>query len=393
MITIYERVPKTRENAYGIKELAKEDSLIGKEPCLLCISAQNMYKKSVFGIIREGMQASRIRTTEEIGPGYDIKDFPVHFLGLTFQEDEKYKTPGEELAQEYIIPLIEKVPNEERNTLKNKFRNINVLTFCNGTQTYIELEELVQKRMQELGYDLEEQKDILKQISVTAIETMSDTSNINATCSTFIDVNDTEIWTPLTEKIQKKLDDEQKKIIQIPLSENKRLYYFKGDGTHSIKEYLKDQSLIKVPICAHVVSSLNNSIYNNKENNHTPLMQDDSFYNTLIPQLNNDAIKKEEIVEMFDNNVDYDGVAKKTSETLDTLNELDIAYKMINTLEKDNTYLQESLKESHTSFEKLVNTVEKKVPEDTYYEILVEGTGFQMPIGKEEIKSESKGRK
>lgn len=393
MIKIYERVPKTKENAYGVNELTKEKSLIGKEPCLLCISAQNMYKKSVFGIIREGMQASRIRTTEEIGPGYDIKDFPVHFLGLTFQEDEKYKTPGEELAQEYIIPLIEKVPKEERTTLKNQFRNINVLTFCNGTETYIELEKIVKQRMQELGYSLEEQKDILKQISVTAIETMADTSNIDATCSTFIDVNDTEIWTPVSEKMQQKLEEEQKQIIQIPLSENKRLYYFTGEGTHSIKEYLEDESPIKVPICAHVVSSLNNSIYNKKKKDHIPLISDDSFYNTLIQQLNNNTINKEEAIEIFDNNVEYDGVVKKPSETLAILNELDSAYKMINALEKNNTYLQESLKESHTSFEKLVNTVEKKVPEDTYYEILVEGTGFQMPIGQEEKKEESKGRK
>lgn len=39
-----------------------------------------MHPKSVFGIIREGMQAARIRTTQENGPGYDIKNFPAHFF-------------------------------------------------------------------------------------------------------------------------------------------------------------------------------------------------------------------------------------------------------------------------------------------------------------------------
>ena len=80
MLKLYEKIARTEENLLGIQELEKETPIIGKEPCLLCISAQSMHPKSVFGIIREGMQAARIRTSQENGPGYDIKKLSISFF-------------------------------------------------------------------------------------------------------------------------------------------------------------------------------------------------------------------------------------------------------------------------------------------------------------------------
>lgn len=394
MLKIYEKVSKTQNNLLGIVEREKNKSLIGEEPCLLCISAQTMHPKSVFGIIREGMRAARLRTTEEIGAGYDIKDFPVHFLGMTFQSDEHYKNPGQELAETQFFPLLEeegKRLTEEQ--VKNKFRNINILTYCNGTETYLEAEKQTKKRMEELGYSQEEQNNILSQISVVAIATMSDVSEINASCTTFIDVNDSEIWTPLIESLQERLEDGQKKIDQLPISLTSKICYFNGSGTHSIKEYLLDSSLAKAPICISIICSLNNSLHNKKQTEKHPYQQDNMFFNTTLHYYNKMKISPEEIIKRLDKSVEYEGVTPKSQEVIELLNHQDSLCKTMYYLQQENEYLRKKEKITSDKLDSLVSTMSDTLPKDTYYDILVKGIGFQIPAGEHIETKLGKGKK
>lgn len=394
MLKLYEKIARTEENLLGIQELEKETPIIGKEPCLLCISAQSMHPKSVFGIIREGMQAARIRTSQENGPGYDIKNFPSHFLGLSFQQDEEYKNQGVELAETYFLPILQKAGKKvEVQEAKNKLRNINILTYCDGTKTYIEAEKALKERMKQLGYSNEEEEDILSQISVIAIATMQDTSKISASCTAFIDVNDTEIWTPMIVSLKESLEKDKKKISQEAISKNSSICYFNGPGHHSLKEYLKDTSLAKVPICTVVASSLNNSIYNQNAYTKIPYSQNKSFYHMTLNYYNSEGFTPEEAIELFDQSLEYETAKKITPEMMETLNMFDRICKTTVKLKKENETLRERVESSQEKNQKLISTIEEIVPQDIYYEILVKGTGFQMPAKEISTTNSSKGRK
>ena len=313
---------------------------------------------------------------------------------MTFQQDEEYNSPGVELAETYFLPLLQEAGKKiEVQEAKNKLRNINILTYCDGTKTYIEAEKRLKERMKQLGYSNEEQEDILSQISVIAIATIQDTSKIKASCTTFIDVNDTEISSPMTVILKKDLEKDKKKISQKAISKNASICYFDGPGHHSLKEYLKDTSLAKVPICTVVASSLNNSIYNQNAYTKVPYNQNKSFYNMTQNYYNSGEITPEEAIEVFDQSLEYETAKKIIPEMIETLNMFDRICKTTVQLKKENKTLREKVESSQEKYQKLINTIEETVSQDIYYEILVKGTGFQMPENEISITNSSKGRK
>lgn len=89
MLQVYKKVEKSLSNPYGVIAVQSLEDL-GK-PFLLCLSAQDNHNKSVFGIIKEGARAARVNTTDEMGAGFKIDDFPISFLGLKFEKDDCYK--------------------------------------------------------------------------------------------------------------------------------------------------------------------------------------------------------------------------------------------------------------------------------------------------------------
>ena len=102
MITLYKKIEKSKSNLRGIVELKKEDEPL-LHPTMICLSAQSPYPKSVFGIIREGMRAARLRTSQSISGSYALSDFPINFVGLTY--DYQGDGFGDSLAQDYFLPL------------------------------------------------------------------------------------------------------------------------------------------------------------------------------------------------------------------------------------------------------------------------------------------------
>ena len=51
MLSIYKKVEKSMDNLYGIVSINNVQEI--DRPFLLCLSAQDNYDKSVFGIVRE----------------------------------------------------------------------------------------------------------------------------------------------------------------------------------------------------------------------------------------------------------------------------------------------------------------------------------------------------
>ena len=102
MLNIYKRVEKSLDNLSGIVEIQRVEEL--ERPFLLCLSAQDNYDKSIYGIIKKGAQAARVYTSEEAAAGFKIDNMPADFLGLRFRSDNVYTNNYEEIVNKLIYP-------------------------------------------------------------------------------------------------------------------------------------------------------------------------------------------------------------------------------------------------------------------------------------------------
>ncbi len=103
MLSIYKKCEKSLSNPSGIVEITNINEL--SKPFLLCISAQDIIDKSIYGIMREGAQAARVCTSQEDAP-FKLSSIPVDFLGIRFQADEQYKYNYREIVDKLIYPYI-----------------------------------------------------------------------------------------------------------------------------------------------------------------------------------------------------------------------------------------------------------------------------------------------
>lgn len=104
MLTIYKKVEKSLDNLSGIIQINNINEL--NKPFLLCLFAQNNHDKSIYGIIREVAAAARVYTSKDPDARFKIDDFPVDFLGLRYQKDNKNKENYEEIVDDFLYPFL-----------------------------------------------------------------------------------------------------------------------------------------------------------------------------------------------------------------------------------------------------------------------------------------------
>lgn len=270
-------------------------------------------------------------------------------------------------------------------------RNINIMTYCNGTETYLIAEEKLQKKMTALGYTEQEQKEILSQISLTTIGTMQNTSEIKATCINFMDTMDEEVMTPISQRLQKWLEETNQKKALISITENSAIFCFSGSGNHALREYFENDCLAKLPISILICSSLNNGIYNQKAADFMPLMYSDVENIIDSEVLSEEEITQEEQLKRFDNQLNYVDAKKFSKEEISLLNEIDILCKEKQKVDKQNQTLKTDLSRSKEKYQGLEDAVKQNTNLETYYKILEQGTGYQIPVSvSEEIKESKK---
>jgi 3-dehydroquinate synthase len=80
MLRVFKKCEKSIDKLYGVKEIVDFENY--DEPFLMCISSQDSIDKSVFGLIKEGARAARVRTSDEIAAGFKIDEMPIDFLGI-----------------------------------------------------------------------------------------------------------------------------------------------------------------------------------------------------------------------------------------------------------------------------------------------------------------------
>lgn len=278
MYKLYEKVPKSKENLYGQREIKESENPFLEGPCLLCISAGGIsMNRNVFGTTKEGIKMARMRVRGQKNAGFDLKDFPVKFLSLKYDTigEEKNTTEKEKIdafVNQYLQSLI--ANNGQKidciQAMKN-MRNINIMSYCDGTKLVQNIEENLTEKMQKLGYTDEEIRNIQSQMCMFPIATYRLAGMQKSTCISFKDIHDTEV----NDNVTKEENDlvEQSIIGEdiFKYSENEMAYLFSGDGTHSLSKYTSDGIAMPVCLSSAISKALENSILNSSGKDFVPI--------------------------------------------------------------------------------------------------------------------------
>lgn len=376
MLKVYKKIEKRMDNLLGILEVDNFSSL--DKPFLLCLSTQDEIDKSIFGIMKMGVRAARVNTIDEVGAAYKIDEFPVDFLGMKYAKDESNKGKPKEIAEHLLYPfLIAK--GKDVYHMKKQARRINLFTFCAGTISYKEAEKELEEKLKDDNFYDEDINEILSQISLVAIGTMVDTSTMKAHTTTFIDVNDEEIFTGISKYYQKLLQEKRMKSLHGILGSEKHvLYVYNGSGFHSLKENFLDDNIVKPAISSVVASYLQNSVQNEKV---TDLIRVDG--RDILKQLDEYGVLSKDplsLLKDLDNILSYD-TPKYTLEEAKMRQELDRSYKEMMRVKNKLDLVDNEKKRKENKINSLVEYIHEYSSEVTYYQILVNAGLWQQGVG------------
>ena len=364
MLKIYKKQEKSMENPSGYIEI---DDI--NKPFLFCISAQDNHDKSIYGTIRQGVEAARIYTSKSIGAGYKIKDFPIDFLGFRFVKEAKNQDNALELVDKYLYPYLIKDGIEKENILK-RARQMNFMTYCDGTKTYKKIELELVNRLINKGLNKEDIEEILSNIHLVAIGTQVDIRTFKGTCISLTDINDKEIWNNITYKIRSIIKNRNTKIL-IGKNNNQGYVYYDGTGEHELTEYFRDGVLIK-PILHFVISKIIESSIHDKNLNSDDILDE-------LKLFIKNGINQNKLLSILDNNVNFGNAPKYSKEELQLRKELDNIYTNYEIEHRELEALKEQNDKKAKTIEKIIEGIKKYSSDITFYQILVEMGYWQAP--------------
>ena len=388
MYKLYKRTQKTKEYPRGVKLLDEDVNPFKEGPCMLCVAATDIQDKSVFGLSKEGMKMARLRVRGQANGRFDIKDFPVNFLSLKLDTKDskvmKNKTEEiQEFAKKYFYPLVSE--DEKRidckSAMKN-MRNVNIMSYCNGTETVQIMEQALVDRMQELGYNEKEISKIQSQMFMMPVATDRLNGNQMSTCISFKDINDEEVNGNVTQQEIEQIEKSYIKEALITYSSNESAYLMEGNGEHSLKEYQTNGKAMPVCLSSVLSKALENSIDNaNINNDFVPLTMGNLVSD--IPNITEQAVQGKDLDTLkaqLDNSIEYEGARRLSDNELELLDLIDDSCDEL--IKKDielstKTMLLESEKEKSVIID---DAMKKNCSDITYMKINMEA-GYQY--GKE----------
>ena len=267
MIHLYEKVPKTEDCVYGIREITNENPF-ENGPCVVTLIAVADHLKEINGSLRlvANMVNPNIDTTVDpdrriLGLGYgkyDEKD-------CTLSQRYPYSEDLEEFINKYITPLLTKNGKKiDVYEAMKKVRNITFLTYCNGDTNYLRIENKMREVLTEYGYTKEELDLIMCQICIATITShnmkLHDNKMVMFNFGDIYDKNYEDSF-DLRCKISSNIpfDDDGIKFV------NYGSYiscYAKGDDDHSLYKYMKYDKRFVSLISTVLNTSLDNAIVN-----------------------------------------------------------------------------------------------------------------------------------
>ena len=216
--------------------------------------------------MRDAARSARIQTSREVAAGYKIDEFPIDIMGLnsTYMSNEE----GEAIARDFMYPYLTK-NGKNLEDMISQARKMNFLTYCNGTARYLEAEQAVIDLLIKDGFTEQEINSVLSQITVIPFAVESNFDEIKAKTITFIDSNDEEYGKEDKDLLYDVLGDKKHAIIQ---NGNHITYVYRGNGNHSVQEYLSDDNIVKPALSSVVTTALQNSL-NGKETTTTDIIE------------------------------------------------------------------------------------------------------------------------
>lgn len=386
MLQVYRKVEKSLDNPYGVVSIQSLKEL--DKPFLLCLSAQDNHPKSVFGMIKEGARAARVNTTDEMAAGFKINEFPVAFLGVKFIKDDLYQKNYEEMVDTFIYPFLIGDGTRSVEEIQRAAKKINFMTYCDGTLTYANIEQRLEEKLQLDGYSESDIKDILAQISLVALGTMVNTSKLKATTATFIDVNDSEIYTTSSERYKRILQAHQQRgVCGTFRNSNNVLYIFEGNGNHSLKEYFSDNNMAKPAISGILSAFLQNSI-DNENTNNLGILSSNQMYD-LITKYGDEKEDPVTLLRNLDASLNYDGAPRYSKEEAKLRHELDVSYAEIGKMRMQLESAERGRDQKAATLKQVVDGIREYSSETTFYQILVPTKLWQAPSDRDVFQEES----
>ncbi|MBP3546540.1 MAG: hypothetical protein J6K16_05350 [Alphaproteobacteria bacterium] len=187
-VSYYERGEKTDDCPYGIKSL---NEISPDDVCVLVLGGDgvrgekeiNGYMSSVYQLLKDNDLEQDVKVC---GVVYDFGDFYNQNQARTkmmekyhrsikmdkkLSEDTINPKYVKDIFDRLILPRISKTNGTEKLDAEDaaqKIRKLNIVAHCHGAYTALMLEEMMQQKMQELGYNKEDREYIQKQMLVVA---------------------------------------------------------------------------------------------------------------------------------------------------------------------------------------------------------------------------------
>lgn len=297
---VYKKCEKTVDNEYGIIEINSVSEIT--KPVLICMSSLED-DNSTFGTIKEGARAARVRTTDELAGGFKIDEMPVDFLGIRSETDGPFRN----IADDFLYPII--VKDRDVSSMKKRTRKINFFVYCNAAQAYMQIENRLHERLLLDGFSEEDIRDVLSQISLVAIATNVNLNHTLATTVIFKDVSDREVYDKVSRQAEKNLVRNNRMSTLVNL-QNGLAYVYYGNSEHSLKNYLKDESMVKPSLCATVSRLIENSVMNEYSSELIPISL--RFITPIVLRNNGEFAENQDLLSNLDNSLSYN--ASKYSE-------------------------------------------------------------------------------
>lgn len=317
MFELYKKVNKSIEYPRGAKKILEGENPFAEGPCLLCISAQDIFENSVFGLTKIGARMARVRVKGDNGARIDLSEIPVSFLSIKADsENVTEKNNVKRFIDNYIRPLIidENGQAKTKENVIKAIRNINILANCNGLERTLEIIDGIEQALTDLEYKGTEIDEILSQISLLSFQTEVSLDNCKASTIDFHNTNDTEVEVNpdniTDEMIYRNKNSRNGESIE---KIGKRIeVLISGEDSHEVSDYIENGKAM--PVIVHtMVSSVLESSIKGKSLSINELYEK---ARTILERTDNGE-KKENLINELDSSLNYgEGITRLSDREL-----------------------------------------------------------------------------
>ena len=336
MIELYELKQKTSGNPQGSSKVIYGANPFVNGPVLLCIGDNPLSREEAKATTNYFANVLRLRTPESDNARISLEGFPINLVSYNSvpSNNQSKDQEIEFFVTQYLSPLVERnlVAFDPIIAMK-KLRNLNIVTFGNGVNEAISIEDKLVEHMQRLGFDQENIRKILSQVFAVYIGAPKVKDDELFTAVSFSEIEDQKIdrtkessavYTAFRHSLKYDLLHEGFKHIS-----NNLVVYSKWnpDSKHSLRDYCSTGTAFPVVIASVLYEGLNNSAINiTAKDTLLPLTM--SQVTSQIETFRGFARQNMDystMIQKFDERIKYPGMKVLTEGELRLQRELDVA--------------------------------------------------------------------